>query len=114
VKLRYKIWLETTGKAFGEGPHDILKRVDRLGSLNKAAGEINMSYSKAWKLINTLEKRLGFKLLKREVGGSSGGGSYLTEEARELMHKYSKFSQEADKVLNSLFKKYFGSKDIYF
>ncbi|MBF7084716.1 LysR family transcriptional regulator [Desulfallas sp. Bu1-1] len=108
MQLRYKIWLENKGKAFGEGPYDILQRIDRLNSLSQAAKEINMSYSQAWNLINTLEKRLGFKLLRREVGGSLGGGSYLTAEARELMHKYGEFIKEADEALNKLYKKYFG------
>jgi len=107
VKLCYKIWLDNNGKAFGEGPYDLLKRVDRLGSLSKAAREINMSYNQAWKLINMLEKRLGFKLLQREVGGSQGGGSFLTEEARELMDKYGKFSRESEEALNKLYQKYF-------
>lgn len=108
MQFRYKIWLENGGKAFGKGPYDILQRIDRLNSLSQAAKEMNMSYSQAWNLINRLEKRLGFKLLWREVGGSSGGGSYLTSEARELMYKYGEFIKEADEALNKLFKKYFG------
>lgn len=108
MKIRYKVWLETTGKAFGEGPYNILKWVETLGSLNKAAKEMNMSYSQAWKLIRSLEKRLGFKLLDREVGGSSGGGSYLTPEAKKLMQQYEMFSREVDDVLQKVFKKYFG------
>ncbi|NLW07138.1 MAG: LysR family transcriptional regulator, partial [Clostridia bacterium] len=75
MKLRYKIWLENDGKVFGDGPYDLLSRVDKLGSLRAAAREINMSYSQAWELVNGLEQRLGFKLLRREVGGSRGGGS---------------------------------------
>ncbi len=110
MQLRYKIWLDKKGKAFGKGPSDILKRIDRLNSLNKAAREINMSYSQAWNLINTLEKRLGFKLLRREVGGNSGGGSYLTEEARELVRKYDAFMQEADRELKKLYQKYFDQR----
>ena len=76
--LKYKIWLESDGKAFGLGPLDILQRVERLGSLKKAAEEIKMSYSQVWKLMRDLEARLGFKLLTREVGGSAGGGSAIT------------------------------------
>lgn len=107
MKLRYKIWLEDGGKVFGIGPLDILKRVDRLGSLKKAAEEINMSYSQAWKLLRGLESRLGFSLLSREVGGSTGGRSVLTDEARNLMVRYEAFSGEADRMLADLYKKYF-------
>jgi hypothetical protein len=34
LKLHFKIWLENDGKVFGEGPYDLLTRVDKLGSLN--------------------------------------------------------------------------------
>ncbi|KJS13756.1 MAG: hypothetical protein VR67_03100 [Peptococcaceae bacterium BRH_c8a] len=107
MELRYKIWLDQDGKAFGVGPSDILKRVDRLNSLSKAAREINMSYSQAWGLINNLEARLGFKLLEREVGGSYGGGSSLTADAHKLIRQYDDFLQEADRELKDLFKKHF-------
>ena len=78
LKLRYKIWIEKDGKkVFGDGPLDILHRVERAGSLRQAAEEINMSYSQAWNLIKDLEERLGFKLLERKIGGESGGGHNL-------------------------------------
>ena len=112
LKLKFKIWLEKNGeKAFGDGPLDILHRVERTGSLRQAAEEINMSYSLAWNLIKNLEKRLRFNLLKRKVGGESGGGSQLTEQAREIMMKFEIFHKEADQSLNSLYKKRFKEKD---
>ena len=63
LRLKYKIWLETDEKAFGEGPCDILTRVEKHGSLKGAAEEMGMSYSHAWKLVKKLEHQLGFKLL---------------------------------------------------
>lgn len=106
-KLKYKIWLETTGKVFGQGPCEILTRVNRLGSLKAATAEMGMSYSHAWKLIKGLEKRLGCKLLQSQVGGVSGGGAILTPEARELIQRYRLFMQEAEELLGELFKKHF-------
>ncbi|MBA7498468.1 hypothetical protein ES704_01205 [subsurface metagenome] len=112
LKLRYKLWIEKDGeKVFGDGPLDILHRVEKTGSLRQAAEEINMSYSQAWNLIKDLEKRLGFNLLKRKVGGERGGGSEITEEARKLMTKFKLFREEADQSLNSLYKKRFKEKD---
>lgn len=108
LKLRYKLWIEKDGeKVFGDGPLDILHRVERTGSLRQAAAEINMSYSQAWNLMKDLEKRLGFDLLKRKVGGEKGGGSEITEEARELMMKFKIFRKRADRNLYSLYKKIF-------
>jgi len=108
LKLRYKIWLEKDEeKVFGDGPLDILQRVERTGSLRKAAEEINMSYSQAWNLIKDLEKRLGFDLLKRKVGGEKGGGSELSEEAKELMMKFEIFRNKAKGNINLLYKEVF-------
>lgn len=112
MKLNYKIWIEKDGeKVFGDGPLDILHRVERTGSLRQAAEEINMSYSQAWNLMRDLEKRLGFKLLKRKVGGEKGGGSEITEEAREMMMKFEIFRERADQNLNSLYRKIFKEED---
>ena len=112
MKLRYKIWIEKNGeKVFGNGPLDILHRVERTGSLRQAAAEINMSYSQAWNLMKNLEKRLGFKLLERKIGGESGGGSQLTDKARELMMKFEIFRERADRSLHSLYKKIFQEED---
>ena len=108
LKLRYKLWIEKDGeKVFGDGPLDILHRVERTGSLRQAAAEINMSYSHAWNLMKDLEKRLGFNLLKRKVGGEKGGGSEITDKAREIMMKFKMFRKRADQSLNSLYKKIF-------
>jgi molybdate transport system regulatory protein len=108
LKLRYKIWIEKDGeKVFGDGPLDILNRVERAGSLRQAAEEIKMSYSQAWNLIKDLEERLGFKLLERKRGGKSGGGSQLTEPARDLMMKFEIFRDKAQESLNLLYKEIF-------
>ena len=106
LKLRYKLWLEKDGeKVFGDGPLDILHRVERTGSLRQAAEEINMSYSQAWNLMKDLEKRLGFNLLNRKIGGERGGGSEITGEARELMTKFEIFRERADQSLHLLYEK---------
>ncbi len=108
LKLNYKIWIEKDGeKVFGDGPLDILHRVERTGSLRQAAAEINMSYSQAWNLIKDLEERLGFKLLERKIGGEGGGGSQLTEQARDLMMKFEIFRHKAQESLNLLYKEVF-------
>jgi molybdate transport system regulatory protein len=108
MKLRAKIWFENDGrKAFGDGPWDILQRVERTGSLRQAAAEINMSYSQVWRLIRMLEHNLGFPLLEKKTGGPGGGHSLLTPAAVCLNAAYSHFRREAKQNLDGLFKKYF-------
>ena len=72
MKVGYKVWIDNDGKAFGEGPYQVLRQIEQTGSLHKAAIELNMSYRKAWLMIKAIEKRLGFPLLERKVGGVSG------------------------------------------
>lgn len=93
--------------AFGKGSYVLLERVGRLESLNKAANELNMSYSKAWSIIKKAENVLGYKLLERHIGGVDGGGSYLTPKAEVLIKAYRDFCKEAEDNLEELCKKYF-------
>jgi molybdate transport system regulatory protein len=73
MRVASKIWLDHNGKAFGEGPCRLLKWVEKTNSLHEAAHQMGMSYSKAWKLIQTMEKRLGFSLLDKKIGGYPEG-----------------------------------------
>lgn len=108
MKGACKIWLDHHGKAFGEGPYELLKRVEETNSLHEAAHQMDMSYSKAWKLIQTMEKRLGFILLDKKVGGVSGGGSQVTPKGKELMDRYEQFEKEARTAIEKAYQKHFG------
>jgi molybdate transport system regulatory protein len=115
MQVGYKMWLENNGKAFGVGPCQLLQLVDSLGSLNKAAQKMNMSYSQAWRLIRAMEKRLGLELMRRKVGGANGGGAELTEQARRIISNYIALNQEAAELLHNLYDKHFSEdKDIFF
>ena len=107
-KIAYKVWLDCDGKAFGEGPDRLLQRVEATGSLHKAAADMKMSYRKAWLMLKTMERRLGFALLERRVGGLAGGGSRLTPEARAFMKRYEAFRQEVEGSLQEICHKHFG------
>jgi len=109
MKVAYKIWLDHYGKAFGEGPYELLERVEKTNSLHRAAHQMGMSYSKAWKLIQTMEKRLGFVLLDKKIGGPSGGGSQVTPKAKDLMKRYVRFEKDVGKAIEKIYQKHFGS-----
>jgi molybdate transport system regulatory protein len=108
MRVIYKVWLDSNGKAFGEGPYELLKRVGQTRSLRQAANQMGMSYSKAWSLIGTAEKRLGFPLIERKVGGHSGGGSHVTPEARDLMNHFEGFRKDVDAAIRKIYQRHFG------
>jgi len=107
VKIGFKVWLDNNGKAFGDGPYELLKQVEVTRSLHQAANQMGMSYSKAWRLIRTLEERLGFVLLERKTGGLSGGGSQVTSKGKTLMNHYKRFRKEVEKDLEKIYRKHF-------
>ncbi len=105
MKAVCRLWLDRNGKTFGDGPYELLKRIEATGSLHKAAAQMEMAYSKAWKMIRTIEQRLGFPVLERQVGGRLGGGSRITPRAKELMSFYAVFRKEAQEAVKRIFQK---------
>jgi len=61
--IHSKIWIEDEDGhvVFGEGRYRILEAVDRLQSLQAAAGELKMSYRALWGRIKASEERLAFQ-----------------------------------------------------
>lgn len=97
--VQHKLTLTTVtkdyhGAAFGRGTYALLQGIERHGSLNKAAHEMRMAYSKAWRLINEAEKQLGVKLAVRQVPH----GSTLTPEGHAVMKFYDQICQEVSKL----------------
>ncbi|HHY78142.1 MAG TPA: LysR family transcriptional regulator [Clostridiales bacterium] len=109
MKVGYSLWIKSDdgNKVFGQGPYRLLILVDRLGSLNKAASEMGMAYSKALNILKNAERELNVKLLEREIGGAKGGGSKLTQEARRLIEKYEGFRNDAAQEIERIYAKYF-------
>ena len=108
MKIKSKIWIEKDGElVFGTGKSLILKAVDKAGSINKAARQMNMSFRRAWSCIKAIEKRLGTPLLIIKKGGKHGGGAILTSYAKDLIKKFEKLENQ---VKNFVDKKY---KDLF-
>jgi molybdate transport system regulatory protein len=109
MKLIYKIWLNEDGdKAFGEGPYKLLRGVQATGSLREAASSLGMAYSKARRVIAKSESNLGFALTRKKIGGVSGGGSEVTDEAVRLMSAYESLRSEIRQAIGKVYKKHFG------
>ena len=63
---RMHIWLETKdGMLLGLGRIQLLELVEELGSLNKAAAAMGMSYRAAWGRMKQTETVLGSPLVER-------------------------------------------------
>lgn len=70
---------------FGPGVSDLLKYIDTYGSVASAALNMDLSYSKAWKIIKDSEKGFGVPLVERSTGGKGGGKAVITDYARRMI-----------------------------
>ncbi|MFW5489194.1 MAG: winged helix-turn-helix domain-containing protein [Desulfovibrio sp.] len=85
--IRLHLWLEgDEGVFFGYGRLQLLDKIERCGSLKKAAAELGMSYRAAWGKIKKTEEVVGFQLIERV--GSRRDGCRLSEFGRILRDKY--------------------------
>ncbi|MFD1634163.1 TOBE domain-containing protein [Haloplanus ruber] len=71
----------------------LLRAIDDHGSINAATATLGRSYSRGQQRIVELEEGFG-DLVARKRGGSGGGGSHLTDLARELLNRYDQLSAE--------------------
>ena len=85
-KIKSRIWIELDGKEFlGEGKVQLLRAIDQTGSLSKAAKSLNISYKKAWHLMNTVNKTTISPVTVNTIGGKGGGGTELTPYGKSLI-----------------------------
>ena len=94
-------------KFFGEGPLQLLRSVERTGSLRAAALEMEMAYSKASKLLKQAEANLGFSLTTRSAGGKDGGGSVLTPEGKRWLRQYEAYRNACVEANKAIYRQHF-------
>ena len=94
-------------KVFGPGVAQLLETIDQTHSLRSAAMQMNMAYSKAWKVIKAAEEGFATSLLDTAVGGKRGGGATLTPAARDLLQRYRAFERECKEQAEIAYRRYF-------
>ncbi len=81
---------------------ELLKAVSKTGSLLAAAKLIGIPYSRAWRSITSLERKLGRSVIVPKRGGKYGGGTTLTEDGKRLLSAYMKAEKELGIVRKSI------------
>lgn len=66
----------------------LLRAIEASGSLQKAARAAGYSYKGAWLVLETAGNLSRAPLLHRQTGGAGGGGSRLTDAARQLLQTW--------------------------
>ncbi len=98
LEVEVDIRLVKDGKVILDGRlAELLKAVSRTGSLLAAAKLIGIPYSKAWRDINSVERKLGISIVVPRRGGKRGGGMTLTLYGEELLSMYEKAEEDMGK-----------------
>jgi molybdate transport system regulatory protein len=83
--------------ALGPGKVDLLEAVREYGSNSAAARSLDMSYRRAWLLIDELNRSLKSPATHSEQGGQSGGGCTLTPVGESIIRLYRDVEEEAQR-----------------
>jgi len=106
MNVRYRFWFETSkGYVFGPGSYQLLKEIQKTGSLRKAAESLDMSYRHAWGLIKEIEEHTGYSVIESSRGGKGGGESHLTQKGEELLRMYEKYDELFTYIVKHPYKK---------
>ena len=108
IKPEYKIWLSTeAGEGImGDGKWQILKAIEKTGSLKSATESLGLTYRRTWGDLKKIEEQLGFPLLDKSRGGKDGGTSSLTPEGKKLVQAFDNFHAHVDGVIQIAFKEF--------
>lgn len=67
---------------------ELLEHISRTKSVAKAAQIMDMSVSKAWRILRGAQQETGFDLVQSTSGGASGGSSTVTERGFSLIEAF--------------------------
>lgn len=107
LHYKTKVILSKEEDFFGPGVCRLLRYIDETGSIQAAASKMHMSYSKSWKMVNKVEREMGFSFLNRCNGGKTGGSSTLTDEGRLFIERYQAMRRDVERAGQGFFDTYF-------
>jgi molybdate transport repressor ModE-like protein len=106
VRTKISIVNDQGDPFMGPGIRHLLERIDKYKSINKAAKEMRLSYVKALKMLNRLEKDLGEEILIRTRGGKDQGGTKLTPRGRLYLKAYDRLEKSVHEQADKAFKRF--------
>jgi molybdate transport system regulatory protein len=73
----------------------LLETIHRSGSISAAGRAMDMSYKRAWDLVDETNRICRQAAVERQTGGKNGGGAVLTPFGLSLVARYRKIERNA-------------------
>jgi molybdate transport system regulatory protein len=94
ARLSIRIDLSPHGR-IGPGKIALLEAIQATGSIAAGGRRLNMSYRRAWLLVEALNVLFSRPVVTTQTGGTRGGGAALTALGQELVATYRALEREA-------------------
>ncbi|WP_316168056.1 MULTISPECIES: winged helix-turn-helix domain-containing protein [unclassified Bradyrhizobium] len=92
--LSLRIDLDDGGR-IGPGKIALLENIARHGSISAAGRAMDMSYKRAWDLVDEINRVCRQPAVARQTGGRNGGGAALTTFGTQLVERYRRIERDA-------------------
>jgi molybdate transport system regulatory protein len=79
----------------GPGKIQLLESIAACGSISAAGRAMDMSYKRAWDLVDEINRMCGQAAVARQTGGKHGGGATLTAFGASLVERYRRIERAA-------------------
>ena len=86
------------GSRIGPGKIALLEQIAALGSISAGGRALDMSYRRAWKLIDELNRIFGAAVVETATGGKHGGGAALTPLGASVVARYRAIERAAERA----------------
>ena len=78
----------SAGRRLGAGKVALLEAIEKTGSISAAGRAHQMSYRRAWLLVDDLNQIFAESVVAAHHGGAKGGGASLTEQGHRVIALY--------------------------
>ncbi|WP_296106033.1 winged helix-turn-helix domain-containing protein [uncultured Agrobacterium sp.] len=76
------------GERLGRGKIELMEHIAATGSISAAGRAMDMSYRRAWLLVDALNHMFKEPVIESQRGGKQGGGAGLTPFGEELLARF--------------------------
>ena len=94
-KLIFRLQFDQDNR-IGRGKMQLLSHIRETGSISAGGRAMDMSYRRAWLLVDEMNNDFATPLVQAAKGGSQGGGASLTKSGQEVLTRYRNMERLCD------------------
>lgn len=103
ITAKFKLWLSDADGNYliGSGGYKLLAAIEKYNNLSDASDELNISYRKAWNILNKIKENCDESPVITHRGGTGGGGGMeLSKTGHFLLEKIDSLTFKVSKLIN--------------